>query len=283
MSSASKLRNGIETPVASEPVCLEHSALRACCGVNLELQTSVPELLESLLGLLPGNVQDSTAPPQVTFAIAKREECDTFRVAVNGVVLCPAIRSEEVLRFVERRIIEAVALLTKEQIFIHAATVAWQGRAFLLPGHSWSGKSTLAMALVKAGAVYYSDEYAVLDAAGNVHPYRRVPNLRGDVGRDVQERLTQELISSKKLLPALPVGLVLLSRYCRGGVWEPRALTCRETLFGLLENTIAIRYKPDLSLKVLTQVSIRARGFRAERGDAQAAASAILELVQSQN
>jgi hypothetical protein len=77
--------------------------------------------------------------------------------------------------------------------------------------------------------------------------------------------------------------MVVLSRYLRGGVWAPRALTCRETLFGLLENTIAFRYKPDLSLKALTQVSIKARGFRSERGDAQAAASAILELVQSQN
>jgi len=269
--------------MTSDPACCEHSALRSCCGVNIELQTSAPNLLQSFLSLLPGPVKDTSAQPQVTFAIAESEQPESYRVVLNGTVLHAAIHSEDLLHFIERRIVEVVALLTGEQIFVHAATVVWQNQAFLFPGQSWSGKSTLAMALVKAGATYYSDEYAVLDAVGNVYPYRSVPNLRNDLGRDIQEQLVHEVRSSREPLPALPVGMVVLSRYSRGGVWAPRALTCRETLFGLLENTIAFRYKPDLSLKVLTQVSIRARGFRSERGDAQAAASAILELVQSQN
>jgi len=56
--------------------------------------------------------------------------------------------------------------------------VAWRGRAILLPGRSYVGKSTLVMELVRAGAVYYSDEYAVLDARGRVHPFAQPVALR---------------------------------------------------------------------------------------------------------
>jgi hypothetical protein len=41
----------------------------------------------------------------------------------------------------------------------------------VLPGKSFAGKTTLVAALVRAGAEYWSDEYAVLDANGDVHPY----------------------------------------------------------------------------------------------------------------
>ena len=54
-----------------------------------------------------------------------------------------------------------------------------------LPGHSFSGKSTLVAALVRAGAVYYSDEFAVLDPDGFVHPYAKALSL--DVARQVEE------------------------------------------------------------------------------------------------
>ncbi len=38
---------------------------------------------------------------------------------------------------------------------------------------SFSGKTTLVRALVDAGAVYYSDEFAALDETGRVIPYAR--------------------------------------------------------------------------------------------------------------
>jgi hypothetical protein len=45
--------------------------------------------------------------------------------------------------------------------FVHAGVVGWRGRAMVIPRSSHSGKSTLAAALIRAGATYYSDEYAV--------------------------------------------------------------------------------------------------------------------------
>src|ERR687894_479249 len=51
------------------------------------------------------------------------------------------------------------------------AVVARGGRALVRPGPSLSGKTTLVAALVRSGAAYLSDEFAVLDPEGRVHPY----------------------------------------------------------------------------------------------------------------
>src|SRR5690242_598561 len=63
-------------------------------------------------------------------------------------------------------------------VFVHAGVVGWKGTAILIPAPTFSGKSTLVQALVRAGATYYSDEYAVLDERGWVHPYPRPLHLR---------------------------------------------------------------------------------------------------------
>ena len=62
-----------------------------------------------------------------------------------------------------------VAEHAPEYVFLHAGVVAWEDRALLLPGQSHAGKSTLVAELVRAGATYYSDEFALLDSQGRVH------------------------------------------------------------------------------------------------------------------
>jgi len=71
-----------------------------------------------------------------------------------------------------------VALNAPAHIFVHAGVVAVDGRALVLPGPSFSGKTTLVAALVRAGATYLSDEFAVLDADGRVHPYPKPLSIR---------------------------------------------------------------------------------------------------------
>jgi len=73
------------------------------------------------------------------------------------------------------RVSRYIALWARRRVFVHAGVVAWQGRAVLIPGRTLSGKSWLVRALVRAGAEYYSDEFAVLDARGRVHPYPLPP------------------------------------------------------------------------------------------------------------
>lgn len=85
---------------------------------------------------------------------------------------------EAALGHLEGEIQLYVAEFADPELFIHAGVVAWQGRAIVLPGSSFAGKSTLVTSLVEAGATYLSDEYAVFDEAGRVRPYPRRVSLR---------------------------------------------------------------------------------------------------------
>src|SRR2546430_2563312 len=79
-------------------------------------------------------------------------------------------------------------------------------------------------ALVRAGATYYSDEYAVLDRAGRVHPFARPIGLReGATGR--QRKISVESLDGVSGAKALHVGLVVLSEYREGARFRPRRLT----------------------------------------------------------
>jgi hypothetical protein len=66
-----------------------------------------------------------------------------------------------------------VAEHARRHVFVHAGCVVVDGRAILMPGRSMSGKTSLTAALIRAGASYWSDEYAVLDSRGSVRPYPR--------------------------------------------------------------------------------------------------------------
>ncbi|MGE0668780.1 MAG: HprK-related kinase A [Sphingomonadales bacterium] len=66
-----------------------------------------------------------------------------------------------------------VATRTFTHLILHAAVVAREGRAVILPGQSGQGKSTLCAALVARGWRHLSDEFALLDPASlaiTAHP-----------------------------------------------------------------------------------------------------------------
>src|SRR5260370_20995260 len=93
-----------------------------------------------------------------------------------------------------------VAEYAPRRVFVHAGVVGWKNRAILIPGLSHSGKTTLVDQLIRAGATYYSDEYAVLDERGRVHPYARALGMRSrDSGESKKVRAEEidALVGSK--------------------------------------------------------------------------------------
>ena len=87
---------------------------------------------------------------------------------------------------------------------MHAGVVGWKGWALVLPGKSGAGKTTLVAELIRAGATYYSDEYAVLDERGRVHPYARPLAVRVDGWR--QRRRTPEWFGARRGTRRCPSG-----------------------------------------------------------------------------
>jgi hypothetical protein len=85
---------------------------------------------------------------------------------------------EPALEALESDLHRSVAERARRWCFVHAGVVGWRGRVIVIPGRSHSGKTTLVAEWLRAGALYYSDEYAVFDAMGRVHAYAKPLSLR---------------------------------------------------------------------------------------------------------
>jgi hypothetical protein len=172
-----------------------------------------------------------------------------------------------------------VAELARHRVFVHAGVVGWKGQAIVIPGRSYSGKSTLVAELVRAGATYYSDEYAVLDSRGRVHPFSKPLELREE-GEFRQTKITAAELGGHSGSKPLPVGLVLMTRYKNGARWRPRKLTAGKGVLEMLFNTVSARRSPGRALATLQRVAAQADVLKGVRGDATAVVPAVLQRVE---
>ena len=181
---------------------------------------------------------------------------------------------ETLLNALESDLERLVAERARRVLFIHAGAVGWHGKAILLPGRSRTGKTTLVAALVRAGGLYLSDEYAVLDADGWVHPFPRRPGIRTKDGRSrrVSATTLRGLVGRDPLRP----GLVLVLRYRPGATGRLRALTPGQAAMALLANTVVVRARPRATLASLARAVADVSAWRGERGEAGSFAAALL-------
>lgn len=161
----------------------------------------------------------------------------------------------------------SVAVHARDYLFVHAGVVGWQGRAIVIPGSSFSGKTELVAALVRAGATYYSDEFAVFDQQAYVHPYPKPISLRHGNGVH-PTRYPVEHLGGHTGDEPLPVGVIVLSQYEPEARWHPRVLSPAEALLGLLEHTVLVRDQPERSLTILERAASGALTLASERGEA---------------
>lgn len=201
-----------------------------------------------------------------------------FHLVYSGALrLARTLDGDEALEAFESDQHSYVAEAARTRLFVHAGVVGWRDRAILVPGSSLSGKTTLVVALVRAGATYYSDEYAVLDGRGRVHPYPTALSIR-EPGRDRPRRVPAVTLGRGACRRPLPVGLVVVTAYRPGVGWRPRPLSAGQAALALLANTVAARRRPAAALGILRQVAAGAGAIRSARGDADAAARSILSL-----
>jgi hypothetical protein len=170
------------------------------------------------------------------------------------------------------------AYRAQDCLFVHAGVVGWQGRAILLPGRSMTGKSTLVKALVEAGATYYSDEYAVLDRQGRVHPYPVPLSIRGQNGQPAR-KTPIELLGGQVGVEPLPVGLVVETEFQPGAEWRPSVLTPGLALLALMDNTVAARRDPAHSMPILRQAVTGAVALNSKRGEVGKMVGDLLNTV----
>jgi hypothetical protein len=188
---------------------------------------------------------------------------------------------DELLDAFESEVQLYVAESARERIFVHAGVVGWNGGAIVIPGPSFSGKTTLVAELIRAGATYYSDEYAVLDAQGRVHPYARPLSIRDADAHNKPRKYTIEAFGGLPGTRPLPVILVVVSQYKPEANWRPRRLSAGRGLLALLANTVSARGQPDTALATLQQVVLRAPVFKGARGEARRVVDSIVQVLSS--
>jgi hypothetical protein len=159
-----------------------------------------------------------------------------------------------------------VAEHARDYVFIHAGVVGWRGKAVVIPANSFQGKTTLVAELIKNGAEYYSDEYAVLDASGMVHPYPRDLSVRD---QKFQERdVPVADLGGKIGTKPIPIGVVLLTRYDEKAQWKPEILTPGQGIMEIIPHTIPRNFNTKFALKVLNTAVSDAIILKSSRGDA---------------
>lgn len=253
-------------------------------GVRIGVRVNDPSLLPEIAARLPVGARPLPARRvEYLYSIVAprpgaRAGVRPFHLMyVDSARVVRTTERSELLAGVERYFEETMMVGAPRRVFLHAGVVGWRGRAILLPGVSHSGKSTLVSELVRAGATYYSDEYALLDRQGRVHPYARKLRLRLDGDADVRDVPPEEL--GKIGRRPLPVALVALLRYREDARWRPRAVKPARAVLDLLMNAPTARVNPSSVLAALQPLARGARVVAGVRGEAREVVPELLRAA----
>lgn len=255
-------------------------------GVRIGVRSNEAAALDRACEYLPAGWQYSSTPivdrvySIMAGSTGPRANGRRFSVLYgDDLRIARATNLQDVFERLESDVRLFVGEYTRHRVFVHAGVVGWKGKAIVIPGRSYSGKSTLVAALVRAGATYYSDEYAVFDAKGRVHPFAKPLEIRAE-GEYRQARITVGELGGKSGKKPLPVGLVLMTGYKRGATWRPRKLSPGKGMLELLFNTVSARRSPEKALSTLRQVTSKAEVLKGVRGDTSAIVDALLKRME---
>jgi hypothetical protein len=247
-------------------------------GVPIKLTVSDPGLLSAVEAVLPpGWTPTDPEAASVRFSIGQADD-GAFDVAMDEQTIAGPVGLEVAIGVLDAQIRAFVAANARDWIFVHAGAIAYQEHALLLPGASFVGKTTLVAALVRAGATYLSDEFAVLDDDGLVHPYPKALSIRLADSRRTQETPAHQLGGSTGERP-FRAGLIAVASYRPGAAWKPERRPAVAGAMALLSNTAPARERPRQALRAVSQAASRAITLEGERGEAEPAAHALLSAL----
>src|SRR6266850_5211654 len=254
-------------------------------GVRTGVRVNVAGVLPRVLPLLPpGWKKSPRVIVQRLYSLMVAQGCERAGMCRLHVLYADSMRVargaalDQVLAALETNLHRYTAEATSDMTFLHAGVVGWQGRAILLPGHSLSGKTTLVREMLRLGATYYSDEFAVVDNSGNVHPFPRPLGIRED-STYAQTKYTPEMLGAASGVKPLPLGAVVLCKYKAGARWRPASLSHGQGVLELIANSIAVRNRPQQTLQRIQKLVKGAIFVKGTRGEAHESAESILNLL----
>jgi hypothetical protein len=264
---------------------LDHALFIESHGVTIRLTSNEPEALVATLPEIKANLpgcrivkKASTWDHEFAY-IWNPGRLDA--VYKNGEKVAVRRRRDWAFQLLGSQIRLTVAEFAPHHIFVHAGVVAVGGKAIVIPAKSFKGKTTLTAELVKRGAVYYSDEYAVIDGDGNIHPFPKDLSMRGIIDDRTQVEMAVEEFGGVAGTGSIRAGLIVITEYGANYRWRPKPVSSGRGFLELINHTVSIRQNTKLAFKALGNMIKDAEIIKSRRGDASVTAAAIIELMQT--
>jgi len=259
-------------------------------GCNVQLAAACPEAQSILrryaFPLFPGkqppppaNLRTHLCSPRPDLFVRIVQVADQYQLLADGAIVASALRPIALVPDLIRVLDDAMLQhLTKTTLrAVHAGVVLWHERILLLPGSSHAGKSSLVAEFLRRGATYFSDEYALIDPEGCVHPYPR-PLLLRDGSPEQFPILAAEWHAPVGRAPA-PIGWIFSLEYAPSSPWNIAPISQSEALLTLLRNTPhALADTPGLVAPFLHAVT-GVTCYAGHRAEAVEAVNQILHLI----
>lgn len=251
-------------------------------GTKVQFRSNEGSLLEEVVSLahraLLGSLREVNSGPFPLIIDVTRSRRG-LRLERNGAYISQGGRNT-FFKFLNAIIRVSVAEFSPELVFLHAGAVGWKGKGIVMPADSFSGKSSLVTELVKLGAEYYSDDFAILDSNGELRPFPRQISMRTrELSYSVYEVDPLDLGTTGS--KPLPVGLVLLTRYKHRTRWNPQVLTPGDGLLRTIPFALGMSQHPENCISVLKKVTADARMISTLRGEADRTAARLLDFFDS--
>jgi hypothetical protein len=247
-------------------------------GVRVAVRAARIAVISELLRRLAGAAREcSGAVPDCTFSV--EESGAGARILAADALVAQASGFDETCAQLESNVSLYVAEHAPEHVFLHSGCVAFDGRAVLVPGRSFSGKTTLVTAFLRAGGTYYSDEYAVVDGEGRVFPFPRLLSVRRPES-PLPAKVPAADFGAPVGVEPVEVACVVHTTFAGSAAWRPRRLSPGRITMALLDNAVPARSRPGATLRAIRPIAERAIGLAGPRGDADAVVERVLRALE---
>lgn len=248
-------------------------------GLRVGLDAS-PDLLDLLRRVVPPDSKPcDPGAVQTRFSIT-RSPVGTYAISKDGHQLNSRLDLDMALEILDSKLRIYLGRKAPDSIFIHAGVVAHREMGIAIPGRSFSGKTSLVTALVRAGAVYYSDEFAVIDRDGLVRPYAK--NLSVRENGYAQTHHPVETFGGVAGRAPVPLRMIVITTYRPDAEWRPETRSRGAGALALLANAVPAQERSQETLEAVRRAADSALVIESDRGDADALAPVLLRELERQ-
>jgi hypothetical protein len=248
-------------------------------GVKLDVEVEEDALVPAVEQILPPGSDRSNEFPEDGHLMLRGASAGSYDVLVDGEPVATGLPEDVALHVLDSQLRVRVAALAQDRIFIHAGVVSLGGRGLVLPGGSFSGKTTLVAALISEGALYYSDEFAVLDAGGLAHPYPRRLSLRTD--GTFREYADASALGGRTGTAPVRPALIAIARWSPGTRWDPEPQGPGIGALALLSNAVGARQRTEATMDAISLAVDGATVLKGDRGEATETAKLMMAALEA--